>query len=176
VRKQRALNRIEYILRRSFNYTCEQIGLEPPANYVHDDMAEEEERMNDPTNIGDDPVQRGQWQATVERNLRLMTPAQRSIYDRIMESVRVIHADPLNEDVCRYRRTRRSGQDPPEFHYHRCWKKRKSPNLADSLDRHSTHFAPGWRDGPGSGPPKIDVFPLQYLLRAGPTALNSVGF
>jgi hypothetical protein len=102
LRKQRALNRIEYILRRSFNYTCEQIGLESPANYVHDDMAEEEERMNDPTNIGDDPVQRGEWRATVDRNLRLMTSAQRRIYDRIMEAVRAVKDDPLNTDICRY--------------------------------------------------------------------------
>src|SRR5438552_2508287 len=94
-RRQRALNRIEYILRTSFNYTCEQIGLETPANYVHNDMIDEEERLHDPTNIGDDQVRPGGWQATVDRNLRLMTLAQRNVYDRIIASVRIVHDNPL---------------------------------------------------------------------------------
>jgi hypothetical protein len=100
-RKQRALNRIEYILRNSFNYTCEQIGLETPSNYVHEDMIEEEEHMNDPTNIVDDPARQGEWRATVDRHLRLMTPAQRRIYDLIMKSVKAVRANPLNTEACR---------------------------------------------------------------------------
>jgi len=44
-RKQRALNRIEYTLTTTFHSSCEEVGLDPPQNYNHQQMEAEEERI-----------------------------------------------------------------------------------------------------------------------------------
>jgi hypothetical protein len=107
-RRQRALNRIEYALRTTFQSTCEAIGLDHPSHYNHQTAEDEENGIGDFTaqpqggHVGDDePARQRGWQAAVERANRIMRPRQREAYENIMASVRTIINEPLNDQVPR---------------------------------------------------------------------------
>ena len=111
VRRQRALNRIEYTLLTSFQVSCEAIGLDPPLNYNHQQMEEEEEHVFTVIegmpirggHVGNDGIERGHrnWQAIVDRDVPRMRPHQREAYDQIMATVREVQRDPLNPHIHR---------------------------------------------------------------------------
>ena len=114
MRRQRALNWIEYYLNRAFNSHCASLGLEQPAAYDYEQLDAEEQRLDDQEDapggyvgsaqraINPAPNATARWARISEDNQARMTLSQLDVFDTLMESIIEVNANPLTADVPRY--------------------------------------------------------------------------